>query len=200
MSSPLYRTPDSEVTVGIASVRDRYDGLRQDVEDVRGAPGADARLSADVAQWLYSEARLLDNERWEDWAASCCDETILWVPIDSRTPNPGSDQALFLDDRRRLDERIWRFLDPNAWAVVPGGQVVRSVTRVEAWLDAKKTDEVLVSSCLSIQHVRNQSTFSTAGHQVHRLRRATDNSWTLIQKTLLLPQLAAGTPHLGWLM
>ncbi|MDX2377656.1 hypothetical protein M4I32_12675 [Microbacterium sp. LRZ72] len=199
MTSPLYRTPDDEITPDLQLVRGRYDSLARDVETVRGLASADPALSAEVAQLLHAEARQLDAERWQEWFSWCTDDTMLWVPVNTRTPHPGSDQGLFLDDRRRLEERLWRFMDPNAWAIVPSGQVVRAVTGVEAWPDAERPGEVLVSSCLSLQHVRHQAVFTTVGRQVHRLGRTGDR-WTLIQKTLLLPHLAAGSPHLGWLI
>jgi 3-phenylpropionate/cinnamic acid dioxygenase small subunit len=200
VSSSLYRTDEAQVTPELRSVRDRYDALANDVVTVRHAGAPDAGLTVAIAPLLHTEARRLDAEQWQDWVAWCCEETILWVPLNTRTPHPGDDQSLFLDDRRRIDERIWRFLDPNAWGVVPTGEVVRAVSSVEAWTAPDTPDEALVSSTIHLQHVRRGRVLRTLGRQVHRLRRGQDGMWMLLQKTLLLPELAAGTPHFGWLI
>ncbi len=199
MTSSLYRTPPAEVTADLSAVRARYDRLGADVATVRGAGVSDPAVSAAVAPLVFAEARWLDGHRWQDWLAWCDDDTMVWVPLDVTHPAAGDDQSLFLDDRRRLDERVWRFGDPFAWALVPGGTVVRSVTAVEAWPCPAESggapDEVLVSSSVTIQYVRLGSVWTTSGHQIHRLRAR-----RLVHKILLLPALSAGTPHLGWLM
>ncbi|MFT4082180.1 MAG: aromatic-ring-hydroxylating dioxygenase subunit beta, partial [Nocardioides sp.] len=157
---------------------------------------------ASAAAQLAAEARWLDHERWRDWLSHCCDDTVVWVPLDTRSPHPGDDQSLFLDDRRRLDERVWRFLDPNAWALVPSGTVVRSVSGVEAW--PAGPDELVVSSVLGLQQVRAHRTWATTGRQVHRLRAVPrtegGTAYLLVHKIMLLPHLEAGSPHLGWLL
>lgn len=200
MSSPLFRTEQAQVTPELAKVRARYDAIAADAEAIAGMPAPDVVLSTEMTVLLATEARRLDGRQWSDWLSWCGDESILWVPLDTRSPHPGNDQSLFLDDRRRIEERLWRFVDPNAWAVVPGGREVRAVTGVEAWPDPVRPSEVLVSSVLTLQHVRTQRVFSTVGRQVHRLRRDAERGWTLVQKTMLFPQLEAGSPHLGWLI
>ncbi|MFT4211536.1 MAG: aromatic-ring-hydroxylating dioxygenase subunit beta [Microbacterium sp.] len=196
----VYRTEDAELTRGLSAVRARYDAIANDVDIVASLGAPVVPLSLELAVVLATEARLLDEERWHDWLGWCDDEAVLWVPLDTRTPHPAADQSLFLDDRRRLEERVWRFTDPNAWALTPSGRAIRAVSGVEAWHDPDEPSEALVSSVLTLQHVRGQNVFATVGRQVHRLRRRDADRWSLLHKVLLLPQLDAGTPHLGWLM
>ena len=120
------------------------------------------------------------------------------MPLDAATATRQTDQALFLDDHRRIGERIWRMSDTSAWALQPPAVTVRLVGSVEAWpLDGD--GEVIVASAILLQHTRLQSHFTTAGRQIHRLRRHADG-WRLARKILLLPEQAVGTPHLGWLL
>lgn len=207
MTSSLYRTPAEDLTGELAGVRARYDALSADVASAATMPAADPALSAAAASALLCEARLLDARRWGDWLAWCTDDAVLWVPIDTGDPRAGDGQSLLLDDRRRLDERVWRFSDPNAWALVPAGMVTRSVAGVEAWsvtsAEEPPAQEILVSSTVSLQYVRGDTVWATAGRQVHRLRAeatAREAEWRLVHKVLLLPALRAGTPHLGWLL
>lgn len=205
----LYRTAAADVTQELAGVRARYDLIAADLAAVRAAGPADPTATGEAARCLLAEARHLDAEGWQEWLRWCDDDTVLWVPLDTRAAHPGHDQSLFLDDRRRLDERVWRFTDPNAWSLHPFGETVRSVAGVEAWPDEARNDtsgeaasEILVASTLTLQHVRSGAAWSTLARQVHRLRSdpSAPGGWRLVHKVILLPQLAAGTPHLGWLM
>lgn len=198
--SRLYRTPKSEVTSQLAAVRRRYDAIAADLLAAAAAPVADPGLAAEAAAVVTAEARILDARDWQRWLDWCGEETVLWVPLDVRAAHPGSDQSLFLDDRRRLDERVWRFTDPSAWALNPPASVIRGVSGVEAWPDG--IEQLLVSSVLSLQHVRARAVWSTQARQVHRLRREPSRpaGWILVHKVLLIPALDAGSPHLGWLL
>jgi 3-phenylpropionate/cinnamic acid dioxygenase small subunit len=196
--SALYRTPSDQLTAQLAGVRERYDALAADLATAAAAPIADPVLSAEVAMVLRAEARLLDAGNWPRWLDWCAADTLLWVPLNVRAAHPGDDQSLFLDDRRRLDERIWRFTDPNAWALNPPGLVTRAVSAVEAW--EAEPGQILAAGVLGLQHVRGRTRWATQGRQVHRLRRSADGSWQLVHKIMLIPALEAGSPHLGWLL
>ena len=67
---------------------------------------------------LVAEARLLDDERLDDWLAGWAPDGILWVPTRPAS-HPGADQSFFLDDVRRLRERVkWR-RQSSAWSQHP---------------------------------------------------------------------------------
>lgn len=183
---------------GTPRIKALYQSLRDDVAFVAGAPAADPVLSASAASALAAEARLLDVRAFDRWLALWDEDATYWVPL-SPDGDPETDQALFLDDHRRLTERIWRMHDRSAWALYPQGDAVRLVAGVEAWPIAGQQDEIIVASTMTLQYVRLQSIFTTAGRQIHRLRRRADG-WRLTRKILLLPAQAAGTPHLGWLL
>lgn len=187
----------AHAAAGTARVKALYGSLRGDVAFVAEAPSADPILSAAAAAALAAEARLLDARAFERWLALWDEDATYWVPL-SPGGDPETDQALFLDDHRRLRERIWRMHDKSAWALYPEGDAVRVVGGVEAWPLASP-DEILVASAMTIQYVRLQSVFTTAGRQIHRLRRGPDG-WRLVRKILFLPAQPAGTPHLGWLL
>lgn len=171
-----------------------YDRLAADLVRVGEAATADGELSLWAASLLNAEARWLDNRQWGRWLLWCDAQAVLWIPLRIDGPHPATDQSVLFDDRRRLEERVWRLQDPNAWALYPPASVTRSVSAVEAW--TLEGGVVLVSSALSIQMVRNGSGWTTHGRQVHRL----GGDGAMISKTMLLPALAVGTPHLGWLI
>ncbi len=178
------------------AVTELYDRLAGDLAFVAAAPLAVP--APDVAAFLTFEARLLDAGRRSDWLARFSEDGWFWVPL-AGGRHPGEDQGLLLDDKRRLKERVWRFSDPSAWALQPEPVVVRSVTGVEVWPCPNDPEDRLAASVLSLEmHARGRA-WSTMGRQVHRLQR-TETGLRIRHKILSLPALAAGTPHLAWLL
>lgn len=148
-----------------AAVRSRYDELAELVSWVQGRPAADPALTAAVAPHLVREARLLDSGRFEEWLEGWTDDAVVWVPL-SVPAHPGRDQALFLDDRRRLAERVsWR-RDPAAWGQQPPSITVRAVTGVEAWPAGSR---VVARSSLVVHEQRHGLSQQLAGYQIHEL-------------------------------
>ena len=148
-----------------AAVRSRYDELAELVSWVQGRPAADPALTAAVAPHLVREARLLDSGRFEEWLEGWTDDAVVWVPL-SVPAHPGQDQALFLDDRRRLAERVsWR-RDPAAWGQQPPSLTVRAVTGVEAWPAGGR---VVARSSLVVHEQRHGLGQHLAGYQIHEL-------------------------------
>ena len=148
-----------------AAVRSRYDELAELVSWVQGRPAADPALTAAVAPHLVREARLLDSGRFEEWLEGWTDDAVVWVPL-SVPAHPSRDQALFLDDRRRLAERVsWR-RDPAAWGQQPPSITVRAVTGVEAWPAGGR---VVARSSLVVHEQRHGLGQQLAGYQIHEL-------------------------------
>ena len=147
------------------AVRSRYDELAELVSWVQGRPAADPALTAAVAPHLVREARLLDSGRFEEWLEGWTDDAVVWVPL-SVPAHPGRAQALFLDDRRRLAERVsWR-RDPAAWGQQPPSLTVRAVTGVEAWPAGGR---VVARSSLVVHEQRHGLGQHLAGYQIHEL-------------------------------
>ena len=148
-----------------AAVRSRYDELAELVAWVETKPAADPVLVAEVAPHLAREARLLDAGRFEEWLEGWTDDAAVWAPL-SVPAHPGRDQALFLDDRRRLGERVsWR-RDPSAWGQQPPSLTVRAVAGVEAWADRGR---VVARSSLVVHEQRHGLSQQLAGYQIHEL-------------------------------
>lgn len=172
--SPAAMTPADPAAVGSPAattpatpdaVRSRYDELAELVDWVEARPAADPALVAAVAPHLVREARLLDSGRFEEWLEGWTDDAVVWAPL-SVPAHPGRDQALFLDDRRRLAERVsWR-RDPAAWGQQPPSLTVRAVTGVEAWTAGGR---VVARSSLVLHEQRHGLGQQLAGYQIHEL-------------------------------
>ena len=86
---------------------------------------------AEVEDFLYHEAALLDAWRLDEWLALLTDDATYRVPSNDQ---PGSDpkSALFTiaDDIRRIRARVARLNDPHAHAESPRSRTRRLISNV----------------------------------------------------------------------
>lgn len=94
----------------------------------------DSYLTAKAAEFLFREARLLDEHRYEEWLSLWADEGTItyWVPCNEDDYDPSEHVSLIYDDRQRLRERVARLRSPAAHSQDPPSRTVRLVTNVEA--------------------------------------------------------------------
>src|SRR5437763_8298192 len=118
---------------------------------MRNAPVADPNLIREVEQFLYREARLLDERRFHDWLQLLTDDIRYWMG--NRTNRyPKSSKAIAIldpdrydeDDRSKEDElaildedkstlnaRIARLDTGMAWAEDPPSRTRHLITNIE---------------------------------------------------------------------
>ena len=131
----------------------------------------DAQLRAQCRALLHREARLLDQGRFEDWLALYGEACIYWVP---GTPagDPRHEVAVAFDDRRRLEDRLYRLRTGHAWSQWPASRTVRMVSNVEVF--AGSSDRLMVRSNFLTTDFRAGETRFWSGWCGHRLRRRQD--------------------------
>jgi len=136
----------------------------------------DARAVTDMAErdafrrLLEREARLLDQLRYEDWLALYTAECIYWVPSTPRAGDPRREIAVMFDDRRRIEDRVYRLRTRFAWSQAPVSRTVRLITNVEVFGTARDDVRMLRSNFLISEFWDNETRLLTgwAGHRVVR--------------------------------
>jgi 3-phenylpropionate/cinnamic acid dioxygenase small subunit len=134
----------------------------------------DARIVSDAAirdefrRLLEREARLLDQLRYEDWLAMYARECIYWVPSTPNTGDPRCEIAVMFDDRRRLEDRIYRLRTGFAWSQAPASRTVRLISNVEVFAAARGEAHMLRSNFLISEFWGDETRVLTgwAGHRV----------------------------------
>lgn len=124
----------------------------------------------DAEALLYREARLLDENRLEEWLALFTDDAVYWVPAGGEAPDPARHVSFVYDDRQRLGLRVDRLQGSHAYAQDPPSRVCRMVTNVELGDAASGAREVEVHSVLTIVEVRAGKQRVYAARCRHRLR------------------------------
>jgi 3-phenylpropionate/cinnamic acid dioxygenase small subunit len=150
----------------------------------------DDRAVADPAErerfrmLLEREARLLDQLRYEEWLALFAPECIYWVPATPNAGDPRREVAVMFDDRRRLEDRIYRLRTGFAWSQAPASRTVRLITNVEVF--AASQDNVrMVRSNFLISEFWGDETRLLSGWSGHRFVER-DGRWEIEAKQVNL--------------
>jgi benzoate/toluate 1,2-dioxygenase beta subunit len=119
---------------------------------------------------LEREARLLDQGRYREWLELYAPECIVWVPTAATPGDPRREVSVFFDDRRRLEDRIYRLGTGKAWSQVPPSRTVRFVSNAEVFRTEERT-VLMVRSNLLFSEFRAGESRLLSGWCAHRLRR-----------------------------
>jgi 3-phenylpropionate/cinnamic acid dioxygenase small subunit len=150
----------------------------------------DARVVADIAvrdefrRLLEREARLLDQLRYDDWLAMYAAECLYWVPSTPNAGDPRREIAIMFDDRRRLEDRVYRLRTGFAWSQAPASRTVRLITNVEVFSTASEAVRMLRSNFL-ISEFWGDETRMLAGWAGHRVVR-NEGGWLIQAKQVNL--------------
>jgi 3-phenylpropionate/cinnamic acid dioxygenase small subunit len=126
---------------------------------------------------LEREARLLDQLRLEDWLKLYAPECIYWVPGTPNGGDPRREVAISFDDRRRLEDRVYRLNTGYAWSQAPKSRTVRMISNVEVFAGAE-ADARMVRSNFLISEFRVDGTRCLAGWCGHRFVQR-DGGWAI---------------------
>jgi 3-phenylpropionate/cinnamic acid dioxygenase small subunit len=116
---------------------------------------------------LEREARLLDQLRFDEWLALYCAECIYWVPGTPEAGDPRREIAISFDDRRRMEDRIYRLRTGYAWSQAPKSRTMRMVSNVEVF-NTKQPAARMVRSNYLISEFRVDGTRYLSGWCGHR--------------------------------
>jgi 3-phenylpropionate/cinnamic acid dioxygenase small subunit len=161
------------------------------------APCTDLDTAADAQAWLYEEARLLDERRFDAWLARFADDLRYWVPAGPASTDPERAVSFVYDDRARLQERIQRAESSAAHCEDPPTRTCRLVTNVElTWLGDEGRR---LRSNVAIATTRRGEGRTYIGTVVHELLR-TDGRWLVTRREVHLLDGASRLPHLPWII
>ena len=107
-------------------------------------------LQYEVEQFLYGEAALLDERRYEDWLKLLTDDIHYWMPVRRTTTmrevereftSPGN-MAFFDDDLDLLKLRVQKISSGNAWSEDPPSRTRHFVSNIRI-VDIQECDITL---------------------------------------------------------
>lgn len=157
-----------------------------------------------VLEFLYIEARLLDETRLKEWAATLAEDLLYTAPLRETRPvaqMPASyvrTTQHFEDDWRSIQGRVMRLTGTkSAWAEDPPSRTRRLVTNVMVE-QGDKPDELRVRSYLLVTRSRfNFDEFDLISAERQDVLRDVGSTFKLARREILLDQAVLGTPNLA---
>jgi 3-phenylpropionate/cinnamic acid dioxygenase small subunit len=163
---------------------------------------------SDIQQFLYREARLLDECNFRDWLSLLTEDIRYWAPVMGRRYRTSSkaigilnvehyrqnefsgegELALLDETKQSLERRVARLESGMAWAEEPPSSTCRFISNIVAQ-SSDHAGQVKVHSNFILYRTRSEleQTFYV-GSREDLLRAEDDGSWRICYRKVLLPQ------------
>ena len=122
-----------------------------------------------VEKFLYFQAEVLDERRWEEWLDLFTDDGVYWMPA-SKDQDGGEGQPnIFYEDYHLMNMRIRRVEHPYAHSQAAGHRTSHVVSNVIIQNEDSDKGEVVVSSRFHVVEYRLDEQRYFGGKYTHTL-------------------------------
>ncbi len=137
-----------------------------------------------IEQFIYREARLADENAYDEWLAMWADDALYWVPANIDDPDPSKHISTIYDNRKHLEQRIKRLKSGMAHAQAPVSRMRRVISNVEI---AEHPDGIVeAQSNFILGELRRGHQDVFIGRAIHRLRPDGAGGYRIAEKKVLL--------------
>lgn len=150
-------------------------------------------LQQEIEQFLFREARLLDDSQFDEWLTLFTEDCRYWMPVRESTMEltdslRGTDELpIFDDDKTFLTARVSRLTKtPMAHAEQPRSRTRHCISNMSI-LDRSAASVTVVSNFLVYQSRLERTESLFAGHRIDQLRKD-GSSWRIAQRKIVLDQ------------
>jgi 3-phenylpropionate/cinnamic acid dioxygenase small subunit len=158
-------------------------------------------LVQEVAEFLYREADLLDERRYEEWLGLLAEDIRYWMPMrrnvkfgeaEREFTRETTDINWFDEGKDTLTRRVKQIQTGIHWAEEPVSRIshlVSNVQVIEATPSVADAQEVTVKCRFLIYRNRVETeTDILVGKREDLLRRAGEDSWQIARRKIVLDQ------------
>ena len=148
-----------------------------------------------LAEFVYHEARLIDEKRFDEWYDLFADDGRYWMPLTRGQPEDAGYTSLFDEDKLLLKIRIERLGNPKSYSQAhpSWGQHILQAPCVER-RDAERGTVVLRTAFMYLEYQDDQQEVY-AGVAWHHLKRG-DKGMLIALKKIELLNCEAALPSL----
>jgi len=137
-----------------------------------------------VQQFIFHEARLLDERRWQEWLDLWTDDGMYWIPQEHGQTSPYDHISLCWENKILREMRIRTLTNERNWAQQPVTHSSRVIGNV--MIDGTDSEGYLVvRSAFHLTESRKDETRYVAGSYIHKLA-STDGGWRIRLKQVNL--------------
>ena len=167
--------------------------------------GSDQRLAQvllkyDIEEFLYQEAEILDERRFEEWLDLLTDDVRYFMPmrrnvkfgeLDREFTREGLDINWFDEGKDTLTRRVNQLLTGIHWAEEPLSRICHTVSNVQvlrASPSVSEPTEVAVKCRFMVYRNRVQTETDLLVGKREELLRKVDGQWKISQRKIILDQ------------
>jgi len=151
---------------------------------------------ADIEKFLFREARLMDEHRYQEWLTLWASDAVYWVPCGHEDTDPLRQVSIIYDNRAKLEDRINRLQSGSVLAQDPKPRMRRLISNVEV---ERAGEEATVGSNFILIQARGASQYTWCGRSIHKVREQ-DGGIKIAHKKVLLVNSEQEMPVLQFLI
>jgi 3-phenylpropionate/cinnamic acid dioxygenase small subunit len=154
-------------------------------------------LKEDIETFLYHEAELLDERRYEAWLELFTEDAHYFMPMRRNVPHDepdreftraGADVNWFDEGKDTLTRRVKQILTGIHWAEEPPSRICHMISNVQVAATDSAAGEVVVKSRFLVYRNRVETeTDFLVGKREDVLRRV-DGGWKIARRKIVLDQ------------
>ena len=154
-------------------------------------------LKEEIEAFLYREAELLDERRYEAWLDLFTEDAHYFMPMRRNVPRDepereftraGADVNWFDEGKDTLTRRVKQILTGLHWAEEPPSRICHLISNIQVLAATPAPAEVTVKSRFLVYRNRVETeTDFLVGRREDLLRRA-DGGWKIARRTIVLDQ------------
>jgi len=164
-------------------------------------------LVHDVEQFLFREARLLDEGRFREWLELLADDIRYWMPAMGRRYRVSSkslamaradpcrgrefsaegELAILDETKQSLEKRIARLESGMAWAEDPPSHTCHILSNI-AVVEGSPATQIVVHANFVLYRSRGESEQDSYVGRRHDVLRRVESDWKIAGRKIFLPQ------------
>ena len=157
-------------------------------------------LKQEIEDFLYQEAEILDERRYEEWLDLLCEDIRYYMPmrrnvkfgeLDREYTREGQDINWFDEGKDTLERRVKQILTGVHWAEEPLSRICHIVSNVqvlEANPSASEPAEVKIKSRFLVYRNRVQTETDFLVGKREDVLRKVNGGWNIAQRKIILDQ------------
>ena len=138
----------------------------------------------EIEQFLYHEAWLLEQRRFEEWLTLLTEDIVYWIPNVGESGDLSDDAVIVRENFAALKARAIRSLDPSNPTQMPPPRTKYFITNVA--IIEESADLLQVRSSLLLHILRRSALEAHPMSCEHRLRRAREGLRIAFKKIYLI--------------
>jgi 3-phenylpropionate/cinnamic acid dioxygenase small subunit len=136
----------------------------------------------EIEQFLFEEARLLDDREFEMWSDLFLDDGFYWVPARPDQESPRNHVSLFYDDKETMQTRIRRLRHPMIHVQIPHSSTIHLVSNIVLLAADEPNDIKVRANFIMFEDRPATERRLFAGRSTYCLRRVGSNLRILLKR------------------